>query len=391
MKLEQTTRVGKAGSGMSGLTKCMLFASNEKVNRKSIAPSVLVLTLVVGITSTTALAMVQAPSEPAPKSAPPQAAQKSESPASPSPLPRIQRVNVLCVDADLKPVLGAEVHLFQHIGGEDGRYLHSGTFTSDAEGRAVCAETIFSDEHGNFDRWIYARVTGRLVGVGRCARWTNQRAINPEGRVVMQASRSVEGQVTVPAGFDPTRVVVRVQTLQIFTGPGHLDFEGFPRYEPFRGLDTALPKIFECRPSSEGRIHFGDVPVRGLLYLVTAGDGLGEAQWRNDNKTFDQPIQLTIGEESILTGRVVTPDRMPAVAMKVTARLSSFGRRQNFHLTSFRAVTDGNKKLARWVRVSGSPNRQTPRHQARTGRHPEPGLYLPAAIRQRPLIDVLTR
>ena len=170
-------------------------------------------------------------------------------------------------------------------------------------------------------------------------------AINPEGRVVMQASRSVEGQVTVPAGFDPTRVVVRVQTLQVFSGPGHLDFEGFPRYEPFRGLDTALPEIFECRPSSEGRIHFGDVPVRGLLYLVTAGDGLGEAQWRNDNKTFDQPIQLTIGEESILTGRVVTPDRMPAVGMKVTARLSSFGRRQNFHLTSFRAVTDGNGKF----------------------------------------------
>ena len=174
MNLEQTIQVGKAGSDMSGLTKCMLLALNKKVNRKSIAANVLVVTLVVGVTSTIALATPQAPSQPAPESAPPEAAQKSEPPASPSPLPPIQRVNVLCVDADRKPVPGAEVHLFQRIGGEDGRYLHSGTFTSDAEGRAVCAETIFSDEHGNFDRWIYARVPGRLVGVGRCTEWTNQ-------------------------------------------------------------------------------------------------------------------------------------------------------------------------------------------------------------------------
>ena len=313
MNLEQTTQVGKAGSDMSGLTKCMLLALNKKVNRKSIAANALVVTLVVGVSATIALATPQAPSQPAPESAPRQAAQKSESQASPSPLPPIQRVNVLCVDADRNPVPGAEVHLFQRIGGEDGRYLHSGTFTSDAEGRAVCAETIFSDEHGNFDRWIYARVPGRLVGVGRCAQWTNQRVINPEGRVVMQPSRSVEGQLRLPAGYDPTKVVVRVQTLHIFTGAGDFDFESFPRYDPFRGLDTALPEIFDYRPDSHGRIRFGDVPVRGQLYLVTTGDGLGEAQWRNDNKAFDQPIQLTIEEESYLSGRVVTPDRKSVV------------------------------------------------------------------------------
>jgi hypothetical protein len=46
-------------------------------------------------------------------------------------------------------------------------------------------------------------------------------------------------------------------------------------------------------------------------------------------------------------------------------------------------------QLVRWVRVSGPQIRQASRHQIGTGRHPEPGLYHPAAIRPRPLIDVL--
>jgi hypothetical protein len=181
---------------MSDLTRCMPFASNEKFNRKSVTTGVLVLALVVGVTSTTALALLQVPDQPAPESAPRKAA-KPESPASQSPLPPIQKVNVLCVDAGGKPVSGAEVHLFQFAGGEGGRYLNSGTFTTDEQGRAICAEEISSNELGNFDRWIYARVPGRLVGVARCAKWTNRQVINPEGRVMIQASRSIEGLVTV--------------------------------------------------------------------------------------------------------------------------------------------------------------------------------------------------
>ena len=128
--------------------------------------------------------------------------------------------------------------------------------------------------------------------------------------------------------------------------PVYSNYESFPRHDQFPGLDTALPEIFECHPDSEGRIRFGDVPVPGQLTLVTAGDGLGEAQWRNDDKSFDQPIQLTIGEESFVSGRVLTPDGKPAVGVNVTARLSVSQRRQNLFLTSFRAVTDGNGKFA---------------------------------------------
>lgn len=188
---------------------------------------------------------------------------------------------MICVDANGRPVPGAEVSLFQQTGGEDGRYILSGTFRSDAQGKAVCAEAIFTNEQGNFDRWIYARVPGRLVGVGRCAKWTNRQVINSEGRVLLQPSRSVEGQVTVPAGFDPTKVMVRVQNLSVMTGLGDFNWESFPRESRFPGLDTALPTILDCRPDFKGRIRFDDVPVSGWLYLVTAGAGLGEAQWRN--------------------------------------------------------------------------------------------------------------
>ncbi len=251
-----------------------------------------------------------------------------------------------CVDADGKPVPGVELHLYQYAGGEGGRFLDSGTFTSDAQGRAICAEAIFSNELGNFDRWIYARVPGRLVGVARSAKWTNRRVINPEFRIKLQVSRSLEGRVMVPAGFDPTKVTVRVRTLHVFAGPGEMNYDSFSREKTFPGLDTALPDRFECRPDAAGRIRFADVPVRGRLYLVTAGDGFGEAQWMNDNLTFDQPIQLTIEEESVLSGRVLTPDGKPAVGMKVTARLSPFGRWRNAYLSSFPAVTDGAGKFA---------------------------------------------
>jgi beta-lactamase regulating signal transducer with metallopeptidase domain len=329
-------------SELEGRVRAIL---DEKVSRGPMTTATLVLALVVGVTSTTALAMLEAPGQtpsgsPAPRSA------NSEAPASQPRQQPVSTVNMVCLDADDKPVPGAEVHLYQNTGGDDGHFLHSGTFTTDAEGKAVCPEAIFTNAIGNFDRWIYARVAGRLVGAARSAKWTNRRVINPEFRVKLRPSRSVEGQVTVPAGFDPTKVVVRVRTLHIFTGQGVFDYESFSREDVFPGLDTALPEIFECRPNPDGRIRLVDVPVRGRLYLVTAGAGLGEAQWMNADKAFDRPIRLTIEDESFVSGRVLSPDGKPAVGMKVTARLSSFGRWQNPYLSSFRAVTDGDGKFA---------------------------------------------
>ena len=79
-----------------------------------------------------------------------------------------------------------------------------------AQGRVVCAQAVFTDDHGGFDRWFYARIAGRLVGVARSAKWLNRDAINSDGVVKLRASRSLEGQVTVPSGFDPTKVSAMV-------------------------------------------------------------------------------------------------------------------------------------------------------------------------------------
>ncbi len=81
--------------------------------------------------------------------------------------PAAQTVNMVCVDAEGRAVAGAEVHLYQLTAGEDGRFEHSGMFTTDAEGKAACNVAVFSSESGNFDRWFYARVPGRLVGAAR--------------------------------------------------------------------------------------------------------------------------------------------------------------------------------------------------------------------------------
>jgi thiol-disulfide isomerase/thioredoxin len=256
-----------------------------------------------------------------------------------------QTVTILCVDREGKPVVGAEVHLFQAVVGEPSRYKPFGPFVSDDQGRVACPRAVPYDGSGHFDRWVYARLPGRLVGVARSANWKGRSAINAEFRVQLEPSRSVEGVVTVPAGFDVTQVIVRTQVLHVSTGAGDFDYESFPRHLPFAGLDTALPEIFDRRPDADGRIQFDDLPARGSLYLLTVGDGLAEAQWRNENKRFDEPIRLAVAREGVLAGRVELPDGKPAAGMKVAARLSSI-QRGIFFLSTFEAVTDEQGRFA---------------------------------------------
>jgi hypothetical protein len=272
--------------------------------------------------------------------------------ADDTPLAALQAI---CVDEHGKTVAGAEVHLFQYKG-SIARYLHFGPFTSDGEGKVTCPEALLSNDRGNFDRWVYARIPGRLVGVGRTAKWTNRAVINQEFKVQLRPARTIEGDVIVPPNFDCRNVVVQVRTLQVANGDGDLDFEGFPRDDQFPGLDDALPELFECHPDAEGTIRFTDIPARGRLYLVTRGDGLGEAQWRNDGKMVDQQIQITIEPESSVSGRVLSPDFKPVAGAKVTARLRSEGGGKNgiFFESSFRAEADKNGHFE----IHGLPQRK---------------------------------
>jgi hypothetical protein len=263
-------------------------------------------------------------------------------PDEPSTKPSTPGVAMQCVDAEGKPVAGAEVYLFQSKGGAGKRYVGSAKLTTDGQGRAICPDAIFSDPSGKYDRWMYARVPGRLVGAARSTRWPNRKPTNPEGRIEMVRSCSVEGRVSVPKGFDPTKVSVQVRTLHILTGSGPLDYQSFPRELTFPGLDTALPQIFECRPDATGKIRFDDIPERGRLYLFTKAEGLGEAQWMNQRGSFDVPIALELGRESFVSGLVLTPDGKPAPGMKVSARLAPRNPGKTIYLSSFETVTDAN-------------------------------------------------
>lgn len=247
-------------------------------------------------------------------------------------------VRMQCLDSDGKPVAGAEIHLFQYDGKAE-RYQSFGPFKSNAEGKAICEKLLFTNDAGNFDRWFYARIPGRLVGAARSAKWTNQKPFNVEGKVRLFPSAKVEGKVTVPDGFDRRKVTVRVITLHISTGPQIFDYESFSREHSFPGLDTALPEVFERHPDAEGRIQFDDVPVKGQLYLATVGVGLAEAQWRNNETTFDRPIELTPGRECVLTGRALTPEGKPAAGMKVSAHLVH-APGALYYLSIFQTVTD---------------------------------------------------
>lgn len=310
---------------------------DEGVRRHPIPARGLLAVSLVAAVSTTAVASLR-PSTPPSAGAP---TVKRANPAVSQAQPA-EQVTAVCVDMEGRPVPDAEVHLFQYVGtADEGHYVHTGPFTSDESGVVACSDAI-AYEGGNHDRWFYARVPGRLVGAARSAKWTNQAVINPEGRIVLQESRSIEGRVTVPPGFDPAQVRVIVRTMQFQRGPEMFDFDTFTREPHFPGLDTALPEIFECRPDADGIIRFDDVPSRGKMYLVTSGAGLAQAQWANlwEDATVEAPIRLTVEEERPLSGRVLSPDGNPAAGMDVFARLSPSGTERVPYLSTFKATTD---------------------------------------------------
>ncbi len=250
-----------------------------------------------------------------------------------------QPVSSVCMDANGKPVAGAEVYIFQYSGFAK-RYREFGPILSDAEGKATFELSLFSDNHGNYDHWFLARVPGRLVGTARSVKWTNWDPINAKGEVRLYPSHSVEGTVTVPEGFDVTKVFVRTKTLWFSDDGANSHAQCFSREETFRGLHTALPQLFDCHPDSEGRFRINDIPKRGSLYLVTVADGLAEAQWRNANNVTDQRAHLALSKESRLSGQVLKHDGQPAANAKVFARLEGYPREEVFYLSTFTAVTD---------------------------------------------------
>lgn len=251
-------------------------------------------------------------------------------------------VPIQCVDSQGSPVAGAEVHLYQGRRDESGdaSYVHFGPFISDKRGHVECPDAVFLSTEQTYDRWVYARLPGQLVGVTRSTSWTGRDPYNKAGVVKMQPSQPLDGQLSLPDGFDPANVLVRIQVLHVFTGQGLWEYESFARHDQFMGLHEALPQIFTQRPDPQGRFQFQDIPVRGRVYLLAEGSGLGQGQWWNGGEETDKPAALTMQEEGRIAGQVLSPDGAPVENADVSARIISDGNQRVAFATTFRTTSD---------------------------------------------------
>ena len=113
------------------------------------------------------------------------------------------KVRVRCVDDDGKPVSGAEVWLWQsrQLPNGKGEQLESGPFRTGDDGTTSTAVGM-TWGGGKFDRWVYARIAGKLVGARRSMHMAGDKQGEPI-EVLLRPSREIRGRVRVPDGFDP--------------------------------------------------------------------------------------------------------------------------------------------------------------------------------------------
>lgn len=242
-----------------------------------------------------------------------------------------------CVDHIDRPVAGAEVYVFQLDG---KRFKQFGPFKSDDKGRVADVPEMLSDKTGSFDRWVYARVPGKLVGLARSSNWKNGISFNKEGKIRLQSSQTLKGRISVPEGHDASAVAVRVKTLWSYHGPEMFDYDSWPRSHLFPGLDTALTKIFECQAKADGSFQLTDIPVRTRVFLETTGPQLAEAQWNNKGQYIKGKPEISLAVEGVIAGRVLSPEGQPLANVEVGARISDSGRLRLGYSSTFRTFTN---------------------------------------------------
>jgi hypothetical protein len=238
---------------------------------------------------------------------------------------QLPRVTVTCVDSDGKPVVDAEVHLFQFRRGTP-EPEHSGPHRTGADGSAATAIAIDYDG-GCFDRWLYARVEGRLVGALRWARFGAGAPPMPEQPVIrMEASRELRGVVQVPEGVDVTTVRVRTMTLRA-TSDADAFGVAFPRVDSIDGLRRTLPEHFDAAVRADGGFVLRDLPPRPMLYLAAEGPGLAQAQWCNVSQPrgrLPELVEIAMARESVVIANVRDAGRSPVVGALVKLRITAF-------------------------------------------------------------------
>lgn len=262
-----------------------------------------------------------------------------------------ERVAVHCVDAEGRPVAGAEVHLWQSFRVPDGtnRLQASGPHRSGDDGVASTAVALAWDG-GKFDRWAYARVPGKLVGAARVLRWDDS-PVDPKLTIRLLPSREIRGQAHAPKGVRSEMLRVSVLALNAIVGDDVFG-QPFPRNAEIDSLAHALPERFQCQCAADGSFVFADMPPRPLLVLAVEGPGVAQAQWGNallPGRTIPDLIEIEALPEAVLGGVVRDAHGKPEREAEVELRISKEARSPI--LFAFRTRTDEDGRF----RLTGLP------------------------------------
>ena len=229
-----------------------------------------------------------------------------------------------CVDTDGKPVPGALVYVLQLsypakpviVDGHDigPNYQEDGPLTSDANG-LIEFPAYTSPDGQRVEFKVYAVLPFHRVGVWQhlvsFGEEQNKQAFN----LVLHESKTVSGQVFVPAGYDIASVHVDVMSL------GH-PAVGRPYGHSFSHFFLEewgiFPGMFDVPVDTAGRFEVPDLPTEGRFNVRARGPGLAEAQEHVLDAQQVDFIQFKLVPQGVIEGTVVFSDtQMPAVNRKV--------------------------------------------------------------------------
>jgi beta-lactamase regulating signal transducer with metallopeptidase domain len=230
-------------------------------------------------------------------------------------------LTIVCVDADGNPVPGAEVYLVENV------YRPAQTNVvgpAKADDMSVVRFPGISKVHEDrgWARHVYARLPGRMAGVGEHSYtpgWSHELPEDPF-KVRLAEIGEVRGSISVPKGFLPQDVTIRLLGMQV---PG---LKIPARYSSFTPHDVAKPnkrfwpETFERQADREGRFVFKNIPAGARVYLAAEGPGLGQAQFMSNNPMELRQISMVVAPEGVIEGTLRYKDTgKPAEGIAIAA------------------------------------------------------------------------
>ena len=259
---------------------------------------------------------------------------------------QIEPLSILCVDRENNVVPGAEVYLVEKVGrvGVEPRPLSVlGPVRTNEMGVAVFAGVPVRHANGfGWTRTAYARLPGRMAGIGDQRYWPNVSTSLPDDplKIMLAKTAEVTGVITVPEGFASDDVTVRVMTLMIRSAKVPMQPVMFQRRGP--GRRDLWPQLFEVTPDAQGRFAFQDLPSNAMVYLAAEGPGLGQAQFMSDEPRSLSEIAFKMSSQGVIEGTLSYKDtdkRAEGVTLMASPQNMVFVRE------TFESVVDANGRF----------------------------------------------